>query len=148
MRISDRDGRDLQAGDALGLEDLHVAEVLLDLVAADHARADDARADADPDVGRARSLREPARGDPRPVAGELGRRPVGVPDHCLGLVTARRDDLEDAVGGAVGAELADAGGVERLVEVSPLDQPVDVAERVPLRECRRRPHRAGDRRQR
>ena len=147
VRVPDGDRRHFEARDPLGLVHVDLAEILLDVVAADHPRADDTRADADSDVGRSRPLREPARRDPRPVAGQFGGRAIGVPDHDLGLVAARRDDLEDAVRGATGAELTHAFRVERLVEVSSLDEPVDVSERVPLRECRRRRHPLGDRRQ-
>jgi hypothetical protein len=98
VRVPDRHADELDPLDRLGRADRDRPELLLHLGAAQHARADLAVADADADALCPGPLREPARGDSRPVAGHLGCRPVRVPDHHVRPVRARGDHLDDAVG--------------------------------------------------
>ena len=91
------------------------------------------------DRGNATPLRagEPQRGDAGAVSGELGLRPVRVPDHDVGLGTANVGDLEHAVRADAVMRVAEAAHVvrrQRAAELGPLDEQVGVTERVPLRE--------------
>ena len=116
-----------------------------------HARDDLARPDGDDDLVGAAPAREPAGGDARPVAGELGRRAVRVPDDDLGARPVGGEHLEDPVGAdadVVVAEPADERRLEREADLSPLDEQVVVAEPVPLRESHRRPRPEDDPRER
>ena len=141
VRVADRDRcqLDLLAADVdrLRLADLDGAHLLLDLALAAHRCADHARADDDPHLVRAAATGEPAGGDPRAVARQLGDRAVRVPDHDLGRVAVRGDDLEDPVRADAEVVVADPLhplGRQRDRQLGALDEQVVVAEAMPLRE--------------
>ena len=151
MRVPDRHGNELDGltcdVDRLRLPHLDGPHVRLDLLSAAHLRNDLSRADRNPHSPGAASPGEPACGDPRAVARELGCRAVGIPDHDLGRVTVGRGDLDDPVGAdteVVIADLLDPFGRQRERKLSPLDQQVIVAEPVPLRELHLRCRPEGD----
>ena len=145
VRVADRDRRELEALaadlDRLGRADLGEPEIDLDLVSADTG-GDEPLAQAHAGEGDPAPPREPECGDPRPVARDLGARPVRVPDDDVGLGSPDVRDLEDAVRADPVVRVAETPhlvGHERGREISPLDEQVRVTERVPLRESHRPP---------
>ena len=144
MRVPDRDRNDRQTVDQLGMTDLEWADVLLDPSVGASARSDLALADADTDGVEARPLGKPARDDPGAVAGHLGLRTVGVPDHDLGRVALDRDDLENAI--RVATCRLDLGRSQRPRKFSSFDEEIAVAGGLPGREFGGRCHGACDRR--
>ncbi len=131
VRVADVDRDEADPFDLLGLSDVDQAEVLLDQPAAEHPGGHLAWADLHRHDLGAGLLGEPACGDPRAVAGQLGLRAVGVPDHELEPVLPARSDLEDPVG--VADFCAHGLGRERL-----LSDEVDVPLRLPARRSHRR----------
>ena len=117
MRVADRDRHEFDAlvadVDRLRLPHLDRANVHLDLLAVAHRGDDLARPDGDPHLAGAATTGEPARRDPRSVAGELGGRAVRVPDHDLGAIAVRSRHLDDAVGADAEVVVAQPSGHAR-----------------------------------
>ena len=107
VRVSDRDRHELDPVEPLGSPDLDRSQLLLDQLAAD-SRPGHPLADADSHLSGTASIGEPAGSDTSPVAGQLGPRAVGIPDHDLGLDALDTHDFEDAVGLVLRRELARA----------------------------------------
>ena len=97
VRVADVDHDHVQLGDPLRLGDGHGPQLLLYVAVLD-SRDGLASPDANADFAGSRSIGEPARGDARAVAGQLGRRAVRVPDDDVGFGVRGGDDLDDAVG--------------------------------------------------
>ena len=141
VRVPHRDGCELHARPVdvqeLHRSHLHRPHVHLHLEPAPHAGDDLAGADGNRDLAGARASGQPAGGDARAVAGELGRRAVRVPDDDLGARTFDGQDFQDAVRAdsqVIVAEAPYERRPERGADVSPLEEQVVVAEAVPLRE--------------
>jgi hypothetical protein len=88
MRIADVDGHERDPVDGFALAHADLSDLLLDTSVREHAHGDLPRPDRDRDfdVARAAALGQPGGCDPRAVPGELGPRPVRIPDDdvCRG----------------------------------------------------------------
>src|SRR5438034_3137286 len=153
VRVPDRHRRELDRlaadVDRLRLAHLDLAHLLLHFTVAAQPGADDALPDEDPDPVVSAAPREPAGGDARTVAGELGDGSVRVPDHDFSRVAVGRDHLEDPVRAdteVVVADALDVLRVQRDVELRPLHEQVVVPQTVPFRESHPRARPEGDRR--
>jgi hypothetical protein len=143
MGIADRDRHDLDAGDELGFADLEHAELLLHLAVGKQARRDLARSDADHDAVEPGPVGEPAGRDACPVAGHLCLRAVRVPDDDPRRAAVDGENFEDAVG--VAHRLADVLHTQRALELSPLEEQIEVPGGLPGRESRGRSQGQSDR---
>jgi hypothetical protein len=130
--IADVDDDYVQPCDLLGLSDGDRAEILLHVTVLD-SRDGRTRPDVDAHFLGARSIGEPPGRDTGAVARKLCRRAVGVPDHDVGAIGRRGDNLDDAVGVAHRRSHALRGQADVVSEQ------VDVPVRVPLRESHPRP---------
>src|SRR5262245_18433866 len=124
VRVADRDWYELDFFELLGRADLDRPELLLDQLTMNPC-ARHAITDANAHLVGAAAFGEPAGGDPRPVSGQLGPRPVGIPDRDLGLAAVNAKDFEHAVGLVLSRELARSVSRQPLV----LDEQVDVVVR-------------------
>ena len=127
VRVADRDRDQLDAVDDLRRPDLHPAQLRLveTVLGAPHHDASWVRRARAPPPSRA--AHQPGGGDPRPVAGHLGVRAVGVDDGDRDVVALDRQHLDRAVR---------AGQVEagRRALMNEIDVPVC----VPARRFQRR----------
>jgi hypothetical protein len=124
VRVPDRDRHEGDPLDLFGGAYLDRPELLLDELTT-YPRAGHAITDANAHLVGAAALGEPPGCDPRSVPGQLGSRPVGIPDRDLGLGAVDVEDFEHAVGLVLSRELARSVSSQPLV----LDEQVDVAVR-------------------
>jgi hypothetical protein len=151
--IPHRDRRELHPlvaeVERLGLPHLDASDVELDLSVVAHVALDLEPADAQCHLPGTGLPREPCGDDPCSVSGQLRCRAVGIPDQQLGPRTVDRHDFEQPVGADAVVVVTQTPHTVRcqwVGKLSPLDQQVIVAERLPLRQFHLRPRRAGDRR--
>ena len=128
MRVPDRDRRQLDPLvaelDRLRLPHLDVTQPHRDGAVLPDRRRICASGNGDRHLRGPGAPTEPRGRDAAAVAGELGHRPIGVPDHDLRMRAVRSDDLDDAVGADAVADVAEPLrelSVERPAELLPLE---------------------------
>ena len=142
VRVANGDRREFHAlvaqVERLGLPHLDTSDVDFDPLAVANDRLDVARADRQRHLLGLRLARKPRRDDSHAVAGQLGCRAVRIPDPHLGVRPFHLQYLKQTVGSdavVVVAEVPDTIRRQRFWKLSPYDQQVVVAERLPLRQC-------------